>query len=189
MRPNLAEVLILRKLLKKPSSSYGYRNSNRKTNERLKVAVFEKVTWDICFMDGSNFNPVLHGRIFPLVVVVDKRGLSSAKLSQQSTRFWVQWSYFFGLNCWLLFCWIVELLIVDLLNCWMVKLLKGWIVELLRRWIVEALDCWIVELLNCWIVEVLKCWNAELINCWMVELLNCWIVELLNCWIVESLNC
>ena len=91
---------------------------------------------------------------------------------------------FFGLNCWWLYCWIVELLvcwIVDLLNCWMIKLFECWIVELLSCWIVvvEALDCWIVEVLKCCIVALLKCWSVEVLNYWIIELL---IVELLNYW-------
>ena len=113
-------------------------------------------------------------------LVWNKRGLSCAKLSQQSIRFWVQWSYFFLI----VDGWIVELLnywIVDLLNCWMVKLLKCQILELLSCWIVELLNCWSVEALDCWIVELLNCWSVEVLKCWIVKLLNGWIVELLNC--------
>ena len=94
------------------------------------------------------------------IKVTNKRGLSCAKLSQQSTSFLGSMElFFFGLDCWWLYCWIVELL-----------------------------DCWIVDLLNCWMVKLLKCWIVELLNCWIVELLNYWKMELLNCWTVELLN-
>ena len=96
-----------------------------------------------------------------LEIIPNKRGLSCAKLSQQSIRFLGPMELFFlGLNCWWLNCWIIELLncwIVDFLNCWMVKLLKCQILELLSCWIVELLKYWGIGLLNCWIVEVLKC--------------------------------
>ena len=94
---------------------------------------------------------------------------SSASKAQ---AFWVQWSYFFGLNCWWLYCWIVELLdcwIVDLLNCWMVKLLK----------------CQILELFSCWIVEFWKCWGVGLLNCWIVELLSDWLIDYLIDWLMD----
>ena len=48
----------------------------------------------------------------------NKRGLSCARLSQQSTSFLGPMELFFGLNCSLLYCCIVELL-----NCWIVELL------------------------------------------------------------------
>ena len=91
---------------------------------------------------------------------------------------------FFGLNCWWLNCWIVELFI-----CWTVELLNFWIVKLLNCWIVKLLNCWIVELLNRWIVELLKNGTVKLLNCWIVEWLNCGSVEMLNCWKMELLNC
>ena len=74
----------------------------------------------------------------------NNRGLSCAKLSQQSISFWGPMELF------LLF----ELLMVELLICWIVELLQCCIVKLLNCWIV---DCWIVQLLLCWSVEVVQC--------------------------------
>ena len=75
-----------------------------------------------------------------IVITLKTRwGWAVPSSASKAQAFWVQWSYFF---------WF-ELLMVELLICWIVGLL----------------DCWIVELLNCWMFELLNFLIFELLNC------------------------
>ena len=113
----------------------------RPSQSLVQIIVFyvlncKKNVW---ILKQSKFNPIPHRLKYDLFhkgnININKRGLSCAKLSQQSTSFLGSMELFFGLNCWWLYCWIVELL---------------------DFWIVELLNCWIIELLNCWIVDLLS---------------------------------